>query len=450
MKTLGSYLEQLARYPEQLLSTDRPVRTDYELTRIIYKLEKAERHPAVLFRSVAGSRFPVVTNVFGNRLRMALALDTDESGVNRVYREREKNLITPVLVDSAPIQELVFSGDDVDLGTLPVITHNGGDAGPYITAGIMTVRDPETKIRNSGIYRLMIQNNRQMGIHLAESSHAYYIYQKYRALGQPMPVAIIIGAHPALYLGSLSFQGIDTDEFAVMGGLLGQALEIVKCRSVDLEVPAQGEICLEGQIDCENRASEGPVGEWHTLYSEVRNYPVVTIQTITMRRDPIYLDICSGATEHLLLGGLPRLGQIYNYVKGACPGVAEVYMPPAGFCRAMCYVAIKKFVEGEPANAAAAVFAADPFVRHVVVVDADVNIFDDAEVLRAINLNMEISKCFVMGHAKGSPIDPTSRNGVVTKVAIDATRPLNSPLKKVNYDEGLEAIDLDYFFGNHG
>jgi 2,5-furandicarboxylate decarboxylase 1 len=449
MKDLQGFLGLLSGSPGELLSTAQSVNPRYELTRVIYKLEREGRHPAVLFNNVGGFPFPVVTNLFGNRSRMAMALETDEAGVNRVYREREKSLIPPVTVGAAPVQEVVFSGDRVDLGMLPVVTHNGGDAGPYITGGIMTVRDPETGIRNSGIYRLMIQNERQMGIHLAESSHAYYIYQKYCARKEPMPVAITLGAHPALYLGSLSFQGIDTDEFEVMGGLLGEALEIVKCVSVDLEVPAHGEICLEGSIDWETRVPEGPVGEWHTLYSEVRNYPVVTVKTITMRQNPVYLDICSGATEHLLLGGLPRLGQIYRYVKGACPGVQDVYMPPSGFCRALCYVALNKLVEGEPANGAAAVFAADPFVRHVVMVDADVNIFDDAEVLRAINLNTDISKCFMMGHAKGSPIDPTSRNGVVTKVAIDATRPLNSPLKKVNYDQGLEEIDLAQLFGDH-
>lgn len=446
MKDLRSFLAKLEGMTGEFLKTTKTVDPVLELTRVIYKLEKERKRPAVLFEKVADYQYPVLTNLFGNRKRMALALDTDEVGVNHVYREREKNLLPPVLVDSAPVQEVVLEGTDARLDILPVVTHNSGDVGPYITAGIMTVKDPETKIRNSGIYRLMIQNDQQMGIHLAESSHAYYIYRKYCALKQPMPVAITIGAHPALYLGSLSFQGIDIDEFEVMGGLLGEALEIVKCHSVDLEVPAQGEICLEGYIDWETRAPEGPVGEWHTLYSGVNDYPVVTIKTITMRKNPIYLDICSGAVEHLLLGGLPRLGQIYNYVKGACPGVKDVYMPPIGFCRTTCYVAIKKMVEGEPANAAAAVFAADSFVRHVVVVDEDVNIFDDTEVLQAINLNMDTSKCFMIRHAKGSPIDPTSCNGIVTKVAIDATRSLNNPVKKVNYSEGLEQIDLKFYF----
>jgi 2,5-furandicarboxylate decarboxylase 1 len=261
-----------------------------------------------------------------------------------------------------------------------------------------------------------------------------------------MPIAITIGAHPAFYMGSLSFCGIDTDEYDVVGGLLDGPMEIVKCKSVDLEVPAAGEICLEGYIDWERRESEGPFGEWHTLYGEAMNNPVVTITTVTMRNDPIYLDVCSGDVEHQLMGGLPRIGQIYNHVKVACPGVRDVYMPPSGFCRVACYVSIKKYAEGEPVNGIAAVFSADPFVRHAVFVDEDVNIFNEIEVLRAINLNMDVSKCFIINNAKGSPIDPAARNGIVTKIGIDATRKLNSKFARINFNEGLNSIDLSKIF----
>ena len=133
-------------------------------------------------------------------------------------------------------------------------------------------------------------------------------------------------------------------------------------------------------------------------------------------------------------------------MKVACPGVRDVYMPPSGCCRTACYVSIKKFVEGEPANGAAAIFSADPFVRHAIFVDEDVNIFDDAEVLRAINLNADISRCFIIHNAKGSPIDPMSRNGVVTKIGIDATRPLDNKFRRINFNEELNSIDLSKLF----
>jgi 2,5-furandicarboxylate decarboxylase 1 len=446
MKDLRSFIDQLARTPGQLLTTDVPVDPKLELTSIIYKLEKQNRQPAVLFRNVRGSAMPVLTNLFGHRERLALALDTTGGKLNQVYREREKRLIPPVLVASGPIQERVLTGDEVDLTTLPIVHHNSGDAGPYITAGVTTVRDPETGIRNAGMYRFMLKDKNRMLVHLAEASHVFYIHRKYCERKQNMPIAVTIGAHPLFHLGSLSFCSIDTDEYEIMGGLFGGAMEIVKCKSVDLEVPAHGEICLEGYIDCEKREPEGPFGEWHTLYGDAMDNPVATITTMTMRRDPIYHDLCSGDADHQLVGGISRLGQIYNQVKVACPGVRDVYMPPSGCCRAACYVSIKKFVEGEPANGAAAVFSADPFVRHAVFVDDDVNIFDDAEVLRAVNLNMDLSKCFIIPNAKGSPIDPTSRGGVVTKIGIDATRPLKSRFGRIDFNEGLGGIDLSKIF----
>jgi 2,5-furandicarboxylate decarboxylase 1 len=429
MKDLRNFIDQLARAPGQLLTTDVPVDPKLELTRIVYTLEKQNRQPAVLFRNVRGSAMPVVTNLFGHRDRLALALDTTGDKLNQVYREREKRLIPPVIVSSGPIQERVLTGDDVDLTTLPIVHHNSGDAGPYITAGVTTVKDPETGIRNAGMYRYMLKDKNRMLVHLAEASHVFYIR-----------------AHPLFHLGSLSFCGIDTDEYEIMGGLFGGAMEIVKCTSVDLEVPAHGEICLEGYIDCQKREPEGPFGEWHTLYGDAMNNPVVTITAMTMRRDPIYHDLCSGDADHQLLGGISRLGQIYNQVKVACPGIRDVCMPPSGCCRAVCYVSIKKFVEGEPANGAAAVFSADPFVRYAVFVDDDVNIFDDAEVLRAVTLNTDVSKCFIIPNAKGSPIDPTSRGGVVTKLGIDATRPLDGRFPRIDFNEGLGGIDLSKIF----
>lgn len=446
MKDLRSFIDQIAALPGNLLVTDVPVNPKLELTRTIYKLEKQNRRAAVLFKKVTGSNLPVLTNLFGSRGRLALALDTTEEKLNQVYREREKQLTRPVLVGTGSIQERVMTGSEVDLTALPMVHHNSGDGGPYITAGVTTVRDPDTGIRNGGMYRFMVKSKNKMGVHLAEASHVYYIYQKYCARKENMPIAVTIGAHPAVSMGSLSFCSIDTDEYDVMGGLLGSPMEIVRCKSVDLEVPAHGEICLEGYIDCEERGPEGPFGEWHTLYGRTENYPVVTITTMTTRKNPLYHDVCSGDTEHQLLGGIPRLGQIYNQVKVACPGVRDVYMPPSGCCRTACYVSIKKFVEGEPANGAAAVFSADPFVRHAVFVDEDVNIFDDTEVLRAINLNTDSSKCFIIHNAKGSPIDPMSRNGVVTKIGIDATRDLSSKFPQINFNEGLDSIDLSKMF----
>lgn len=447
MKDLRDYIQKLSELPGELLTATGEVSSNLEVTRVIYKLEQENRKPAVLFTKVDGQQMPVVTNLLATRKRMALALNCSEKDLNEVYRTKERQHIKPELISAGPVQEVIYKGEEVDLQSLPVVTHNTSDNGPYITAGIMTVRDPETGIRNAGIYRLMLDGKNQMGIHLSETSHAYYIYRKYCERNEHMPVAITIGMHPAAYIGCLCFQGIDIDEYDVIGGLMGKPLELVKCQTVDLEVPAFGEICLEGYVDKAERNQEGPFGEFASLYGGPVLNPVVKLTAVTMRRNPIYMDICSGTTEHQELGALPRLGQIYNQAKLAAPGVKDVYMPPSGFGRNSCYLSIKKTVEGEGANVAAAVFGTDPFVRHVVIVDSDVNIFNESEVLRAINLYMRPDNCFIIKNAKGSPIDPTNRDGIVSKIAIDATRPFNSKTRKIDYSQGLDEIDLNKIFG---
>ena len=446
MKDLRDFLRDLSGNDKEYMVSGASVSPDREITRIVYFLQHRNENPAIRFDKAKGASMPLVTNLLSSRGRLALALGCDESDLDRTFRAREKNRILPVLVGSGPVQEVDYDGADVDITRLPVVTHNQGDAGPYITAGMMTVKDPDTGIRNTGIYRLMVKDGRHTGIHLAETGHAYMIFKKYIERRQDMPVAITIGAHPALYLGSLSLAPFGVDEFEVMGGMLSQPLELVKCRTVDLEVPANGEICLEGHISWDLRETEGPVGEWQSVYSQRHSYPVLTIGHMSTRKDPIYMDVCSGAAEHLLMGGLPKLSRIFESVRQGCPGVKDVYMPPGGFCRNLCYLSMKKTLEGEPATAAAAVFAADFFVRHVVVVDEDVDIHSDTEVLQALHLNMVPGRCFIMPYAKGDPTDPTSREGVVSKIGIDATRPVGRKLDRIDWKEGFDKVDLGLIF----
>ena len=257
MNDLRDFIKKLAELPGELLIANGPVNPKLELTRAVYKLARQNRTPAVLFNKVEGTSMPVVTNLFATRKRMAIGLGCPEAELNKAYRIREKNYIKPTLVDGGPIQEVVFKGDEINLCALPMITHNSEDGGPYLTAAIGTTIDPDTGIRNAGIYRLQIQGKNRTAIHLAEASQIYHIYQRHCALGKHMPIAFTIGALPAVYLGSLSFQSIDVDEYDVMGGLLERPLEVVKCKTIDMEVPAHGEICLEGYIDKDERTKEG-------------------------------------------------------------------------------------------------------------------------------------------------------------------------------------------------
>ena len=424
---LRDYLEELKKKaPEEVRVVNRDVDCKFELPAVLAKLESEHRYPAVIFNSVNGGNIPVVSNLFASRYRLALALGCEEKDLNEVYRKREYDKIEPELVSSGPVKEIVLKKKDVDLSKLPIVTHNEKDAGPYITAGAMVVKDPETGIRNTGMYRHMVQGKQQLGIHFAEVSHSTLVYEKYARMGKPLEVAITIGMHPAFYLGVLSFVPFGVDEYTVVGGLMKEPLEVVKCETVDLEVPAMAEIVIEGTIDPQIRKAEAPFGEYTTLYGRQMMNPVIDITAVTMRKNPIYLDIFSAHPDHQMAGGTPRLSSIYKAVQMACPTVKDVFMPPSGCCRLTCYISIEKRLEGEAKNAVCAAIAADPFIKYVVVVDADTDIFNDSSIWDAIATRVRVEEdVFIIKNAKGSPLDPTSKDGLlVDKVGIDATKPL--------------------------
>jgi 2,5-furandicarboxylate decarboxylase 1 len=447
-RDLRSYIELLKNdASDEIKFVSKTVDPKFELSAVIAKLESLNRYPAVVFNRVDGFTTPVVSNLFSTRKRLAIALGCEEKDLNPVFRARENHRIEPSLVASGPVKEVIFKKEEVDLTRLPLVTHNEKDVAPYLTAGAMVIRDPETGIRNVGVYRHMLQGKNQIGVHLAETSHSNLIFEKYCKRGKPMEVAITVGMHPLFYLGVESFVPFGVDEYTVVGGLMQEPLEVVKCETVDLEVPAMAEIVLEGVMKPGNQRMEGPFGEFTTLYGNPMMNPVIDITAITMKKDPIYLDIFSGHIDHQLLGGTPRLSSIYKAVQVACPTVKDIYMPPSGCCRLTCYISIEKRHEGEAKNAICAAFAVDPFIRYAIVVDSDVNIFNDSEMWGAVATRVRIDEdVFTIRNAKGHPLDPTARKGfLVDKVGIDATKPLSEYPETVRVP-GMKEIDLDRYF----
>ncbi len=441
-RDLRTFLEQAAAAGE-LVEVKKNVDPVFGATGVLMKLEQEQRYPAVIFRNVGGNEIPVLSNVFASRSRIAMALGCTERELNAFYRSREDARIKPVMVDNASVQEVVWTGDDVDVTRLPILTHNALDAGPYITCGAGVTSDKRTGIRNVGVYRHQVHGKNKLGIHMAEVSNVNYIYGGYEADGEDMPIAITIGHHPAFYMGCLSFVPVGVDEYDVVGGLMGEPLELVKCKTVPLEVPAQAEIVIEGYVSAKERHLEAPFGEFTTCYGPQHPYHVVNITAITMRKNPVYLDCFSGHIDHQLLGGTGRLSVIYKTIRMACPTVQDVFMPPSGCCRLTCYVSIKKRHEGEAKNVIGAVLASDAFIKYVVVVDEDVDIFNDSAIWTAIATRLKPEEnTFMIKNAKGHPLDPTASAGyVVTKVGIDATKPLKGFPETVSVP-GAEDINL--------
>jgi 2,5-furandicarboxylate decarboxylase 1 len=295
----------------------------------------------------------------------------------------------------------------------------------------------------------MVHGKNLLGVQLSETADGNVIWKKYEKRGLPCPIAIVIGHHPAFFIGSLCFSSLDTDELRIAGGMLQRPVQLVKCRTIPLEVPADAEIVLECEIRPKERRSEAPFGEYPGTYGPQRMNPVLEVKAITRRRDPLYQNALVGHADNLLVSGLVRTTFIENTVKIACPTVRAIAIPRAGRFRFMCFIAIEKMMEGEAKQAAMAAFVADPFLKFVVVVDHDVDVYNDTEVLHAIATRVRADRdMFMVPYAKGSPLDPASYDPaggshLVTKLGIDATRKDNYP------DEisvpGADEIDLAEF-----
>ena len=227
--------------------------------------------------------------------------------------------------------------------------------------------------------------------------------------GRPVLIGVSRKSHPAIFIGSLCFSSLDTDELHLAGGMMQRPVPMVACKTIPLQVPADAEIVLECVTRPGERRAEAPFGEFAGTYGPERMNPVLEIKAITRRHAPLYQNAFVGHADNLLLSGLIRIPFIENTVRIACPTVTAVAVPGAGCHRFICYVAIDTMIEGEAKQAAMAAFVADPFLKFVVVVDADVDIASDTQVLNAIATRVRSDRdIFMVTHAKGSPLDPAS------------------------------------------
>lgn len=439
-KDLRYFLNKLQKEaPEELMVVEREVDCNLELTAVLRKLQGEKKAPAVLFKHVKGCAMPVIANVLGNRKKLAMTLESSEEAMLKDYIAREDARIKPVLVEEGPVQEVVLTGDDIDLAKIPVVVNCEKDSGAFITIGITVVKDPETGTRNSGVYRMMVLGKDTLGMSYEKHTHIGHIHRKMIAQNKPLEVVTFIGHHPCCMIGSQSKVPLGVDEWEVMGGLLQEPLEIVKCKTVDLEVPAWAEMAIEGVIYPDEVAPEGPFGEYTWYYGLERRSPVMHVTAITHRKDVIYQHLFAAHPEHNYTGQLGRESVLYKRVSAIVPSVKAVHMPIHGTCRFTAFVQIAKEYDGEGKLAALGALASDSFMKMVVVVDQDINIFDDSEVLWAIATRTQPDRAiFFVPEAAGSRLDPASysiwnrveKDSLTTKIAIDATMPIESPFEE--------------------
>ncbi|MDP6084612.1 MAG: UbiD family decarboxylase [Nitrospinota bacterium] len=416
------------RNPADLLRIREPVSNRFEMTAVALEIERRGNSPILWFEKVEGTEFPVVANVYGTRKRFAQILCVPEEELLDAWVRRDRNPVPPKMLESGPILDSVQTGEDVDLSRLPLITHFHEDAGPYFTAGVIVAKDPDTGVRNGSFHRLQVKGRDRLGTSLHSRRHLWSLQQRIEARGEPLEIAVVIGAHPLFYFGAGLWKGpIQADEYDVAGSFLGEPLEVVRCRTVDLEVPARAEVVLEGRIVPGVREPEGPFAEFTGYASHASTNHVIEVTGVLHRRDALFQDVVSGnAAEHTGLLRVPGECRIYQALKGILPGVRAVSYPPSGACRFHCYISMKKTAEGQAKSAIFAAMGEDLSLKWVVVVDDDVDVYNEEEVMWAVATRMQADRgVFVVPHAMGAILDPSSRNGLTAKVGIDATAPLD-------------------------
>ena len=441
---LRSYLE-LVESKDDLVRISDPVDPVHEVSALVAKLARERRRrPVLLLENVKGSAFPVVTNLHAGRRRIALAMNAEPRELQRAFLKAMERPVAPVVVGTGPVKEVVQTGRDVDLLALPQIVHHAADAGPYITAAISFARDPEDGTWNCAYNRLMIMGRDRTSIHITASKHLWEFYQKAEARGEALPVAFAVGVHPAIGLGALAIGSIDEDERAIMGGILGEPLELVRCETSDLLVPAHAEMILEGEILPGERTPEGPFSEFTGYSLGQRQREVVRYNAMTMREGALFHDIAVAQVDHLLLSTIPMEANLYRAVRAIVPSVKAVRVPAPY----SCYVSIEQRVAGQAKNAILAVLGADMYIKRVVVVDHDVNIFDDREVAWALGTRCQADRdIMVISNTRGSDLDPsTDSDGYTAKWGVDATAKPSlaeyTPRNRIP-QEVMDRIDLD-------
>jgi 2,5-furandicarboxylate decarboxylase 1 len=424
--SLRLFLEAESKIGGQVVREGRELSPLFEIPGV---MREHDNGPVAVFERVKGCGMKVVSGVCGTRERIFRAIGAGPGDYCSRLMEAAGSPVKPKVVGDGPV---LAKHSKPNLGKLPVLTHYERDRGPYITSGMVVARDVDGKFQNASIHRLLVLGKDRLAIRIVPR-HLYALHQEAKRRGEDLQVAIVIGSHPAVTAATNVGPKFGVDELGVANALLGGGLELVKCRHVDVKVPAESEIVLEALIKKDEVVDEGPFVDLTGTYDIVRKQPVVEVVGMSMRKDPIYQAILPGGSEHKLLMGLPKEARMFEAIARAVPEVRGVRLTLGGSCWFHAVVSIKKQSEGDGKNAMMAAFGSNPSVKHVVVVDEDIDIDDANQVEWALATRFQGDEGMVtIKRARGSSLDPSSdQEKILTaKVGFDATMPWNKPREK--------------------
>ena len=427
----------IARDAGELYDIRKTVDPVRELGAVLNACERAGK--GALFHSVKGYDIPVTGALLSSQKRIALALGCEVSEVGaRMAAATQKPIKPQAHQGAAPCQEVKVKSPD--LGAWPIPTHSPLDPAPFVTAGVVIARDPQSGRHNLSYNRMQIHGRDRAGISMNIWRHIKAFFDRLEPQGKNLPFCVAIGPDPVVMMaGAFRYDG---DEYEVAGSLRGAPIAVVRATTCDVMVPATAEIIIEGEVLAGERQMEGPMAEFTGHYSGADPKHVARITAITHRAQPIFQTMNGGGYEHVSLGNMiTREPLLERFVRHISPRVKAVHLPPyaAGFT---AIVALDNPEPGEAKNVALAAMAAHVNFKTVIVVDADVDIFDPADVLWALATRTRWDHGFAaVPGAHGNELDPScDEHGIVTKVIIDATLPAEKRARylKVAYP----AVDL--------
>jgi UbiD family decarboxylase len=384
--------------------------------------------PAFIFEQVSGyPGWKVVAGGYGVLRRLLRALGCDEKTAVEKYRAAIANPLPAVTsTGRAPHQEIVWRDADLDLSRLPITTHSEKDTAPYITAGVQVVRDANSELQHLGIHRMQVKGPRRLGFWGGNLRRITRTLLANEERGVETEMAVVLGAPPAFTMAAPARVSHQADKSGIAGALIGNPLELYRCTTVALDVPA-AEIVLEGILLSGIREEEGPFGEFTGCYSGTRKAPVMEVRAVTMRKEPLYQDALTGMpmTEDQTLTWLPRTVAIGDDANRVHPEVVAVNWAVADGGVYQAVIAIRKRVETEPWNVISHVLSGNSLVKYCVVVDEDIDVFNAQQVAWAINTRVQPHRdVHVYPTMVGAPLDPSAPlPNQTSKLGIDATIP---------------------------
>ncbi|MBN2033658.1 MAG: UbiD family decarboxylase [Deltaproteobacteria bacterium] len=458
--TLNTWLDLLSKEaPDELNRVSRQVDpANFESAAIVDGLERKGRFPAVLFEKVTdvkgrATSCRILNNTFGTFRKIGLAL-----GINSDKRMELLELILKkssegfspnrIRLKEAPVRGFLHKGGGVDLSRLPLVRHTELDGGPYFTPVVVS-RDPHGRY-NVSWNRMQYLDERHLAIYMSPR-HLWSYFAAQEAEGKDLPIAVVLGHHPAFHLTGSMLVPIGLDEYAATGGVMGHGLRLVSSETwgEDFWIPADAEIVLEGRILARRRCVEGPFGEFTGYTGAQRLSWVVEVDAVYGRENPTIIDIFPCKTEHIN-AHLPIEASIYSRAREAVPGIVKTCWVGSGGPFNLI-ISLNKKTEGEPMRAAMAAMSASNFIKHVIVVDSDVDPENKAEVMWALASRVQADQdVTILKNLQGQVLDPSLRHEIKSSgMIIDATLPLDRPFpqrgevpeeirKKINLSEYLE------------